>query len=200
MINRKYFFDNYKSKFGSLNQSQVDGLNFLLDKLDESTLFDMASEYAYILATVKRETAETFQPVKEGYWITNNRVQKLYNYYYNHNRHALDTIFPNGLAEKNYLGRGFVQITHNYNYKNIGDKIGVDLLNSPELALEPPIAFKIMEYGMFNGTFTGKKITDYINDNIIDYYNCRKVINGLDSAREIASNAEKFYNIIEFIV
>ncbi len=198
MINRKTFFQLYKSKFGNLNQSQVNGLEFLLTEFDKSILFDTKAKISYALATIKRETADTFQPVKEGYWITNNRVQKLYNYYYNHNRHALDTIFPNGLAGFNYLGRGFVQITHNYNYKNIGDKIGIDLLNSPELALEPSTAFKIMEYGMFNGTFTGKKITNYINDSIIDYYNCRKVINGLDSAREIANYAQDFFNIIRF--
>ncbi len=198
MINRKTFFQLYKSKFGNLNQRQVNGLEFLLTKFDESILFDTKAKISYALATIKRETADTFEPVKEGYWITNNRVQKLYNYYYNHNRHALDTIFPNGLAGFNYLGRGLVQITHNYNYKNIGDKIGIDLLNAPDVALDPSTAFKIMEYGMFNGTFTGKKITNYINDNIIDYYNCRKVINGLDSAREIANYAQDFFNIISF--
>jgi len=200
VIDREKFYNGFRQKFGKLVQPKVDAINFLLDEFDKSELFDSKAKIAYAFATIMRETAETFQPVKEGYWITNNRVQKLYNYYYNHNRHALDTIFPNGLAEKNYLGRGYVQVTHNYNYKNIGDKIGVDLLNNPDKALEPEIAYKIMEYGMFNGTFTGKKLSRYINNSIIDYYNARKVINGLDSAKEIASNAEKFYNIIEFIV
>lgn len=98
MINRKLFFAGYKSKFGNLNQRQVNGLEFLLTEFDKSILFDTKAKISYALATIKRETADTFQPVKEGYWITNNRVQKLYSYYYNHNRHALDTIFPNGLA------------------------------------------------------------------------------------------------------
>lgn len=198
MINRKLFFAGYKSKFGNLNQRQVNGLEFLLTKFDESILFDTKAKISYALATIKRETADTFEPVKEGYWITNNRVQKLYNYYYNHNRHALDTIFPNGLAGKNYLGRGRIQTTHNYNYKNIGDKLGIDLLNNPDLALDNETDWKILELGFSTGIWTGKKLSNYINDDIVDYYNARKIVNGLDHAREIANYAQDFFNIISF--
>ncbi len=198
MINRKTFFQLYKSKFGNLNQRQVNGLEFLLTKFDESILFDTKAKISYALATIKRETADTFEPVKEGYWITNNRVQKLYNYYYNHNRHALDTIFPNGLAGKNYLGRGRIQTTHNYNYKNIGDKLGIDLLNNPDLTLDNETDWKILELGFSTGIWTGKKLSNYINDDIVDYYNARKIVNGLDHAREIANYAQDFFNIISF--
>lgn len=198
MINRKLFFAGYKSKFGNLNQRQVNGLEFLLTEFDKSILFDTKAKISYALATIKRETADTFQPVKEGYWITNNRVQKLYNYYYNHNRHALDTIFPNGLAGKNYLGRGRIQTTHNYNYKNIGDKLGIDLLNNPDLALDNETDWKILELGFSTGIWTGKKLSNYINDDIVDYYNARKIVNGLDHAREIANYAQDFFNIISF--
>jgi len=198
MINRQKFYEGFRSKFGKLVQPKVDAINFLLDEFDKSELFDSKAKIAYAFATIMRETAETFQPVKEGYWITNNRVQKLYNYYYNHNRHALDTIFPNGLAGKNYLGRGRIQTTHNYNYKNIGDKLGIDLLNNPDLALDNETDWKILELGFSTGIWTGKKLSNYINDDIVDYYNARKIVNGLDHAREIANDAEKFYNIIEF--
>ena len=59
MINRYNFYKNYRAKFGRLNQSQVEGLNFLLDKLDASKVFNLATEYAYILATIKHECSDT---------------------------------------------------------------------------------------------------------------------------------------------
>ena len=46
-----------------------------------------------------------------------------------------------------YHGRGYIQLTHDYNYKKYGDRIGVDLLNNPELALDGDIAARIaVEY------------------------------------------------------
>ena len=39
-----------------------------------------------------------------------------------------------------FFGRGLIQLTHDYNYKIIGDVIGVDLLNNRERAAEPKIA------------------------------------------------------------
>ena len=43
-----------------------------------------------------------------------------------------------------FKGRGFVQLTGKSNYTSIGSKIGVDLLNNPDLANEPEIAAKIL--------------------------------------------------------
>lgn len=39
-----------------------------------------------------------------------------------------------------YRGRGFIQLTGRSNYKEVGELIGVDLLNNPDLMLEPEIA------------------------------------------------------------
>jgi predicted chitinase len=37
-----------------------------------------------------------------------------------------------------YHGRGYIQLTHDYNYKKFGDKVGVDLLSNPDLLLSKP--------------------------------------------------------------
>ena len=92
-----------------------------------------------------------------------------------------------------YYGRGYVQLTWDYNYRDIGAALGMgeDLLIHPEKALDPDIAYKIMSYGMRKGSFTGKKLSDYIHDTICDYKNARRIINGLDQWALIKGYAEK---------
>ena len=55
---------------------------------------------------------------------------------------------PNGkVVPAKYHGRGYIQLTHDYNYKKYGDRLGIDLLNNPELALDGDIAARIaVEY------------------------------------------------------
>lgn len=191
-LNRKKFFDNYRNNYGKLSQGLVNNLNFLLGKLETGT-FKLPSQMAYMLATIKHETNESYSPVVEGYWMKSNRVAKLYAYYKAHNRGALATIFPNGVLDPTYEGRGYVQLTHNFNY----DKFG--LQDTPEKALEPETAFHIMEYGMANGLFTGKTLQRYVNESQMDFYSARKVINGLDRANLIAGYAKRILKGIELV-
>lgn len=176
MINKSIFFEGYKTSFGKLNQLQVDGLNFILDKLDSSKVFSLSSEYAYILATIKHETAETFRPIVE---MGSQRYLKSKRYY------------P-------YIGRGYVQLTWNWNYEKFGNLLGIDLIANPDLACEPETAWKILEIGMSKGLYTGKKLSDYVNEKSTDYRKARKVINGLDRCDLIKGYAIKFNEIIEF--
>ena len=46
--------------------------------------------------------------------------------------------------------------------------------------------------GMQGGHFTGVANSRYIKTNSVDYYNARKVINGVDKASLIAGYAEDF--------
>lgn len=200
MINRDYFYSEYREVFGNIKQPTVDELNFLLGKFDTSSVFDTAEKIAYALATIKRETANTFAPVNEGYWITNNRVGKLYNYYKINNPGALRTIFPNGLYGPNYLGRGYVQVTHNFNALKLEKRTGKPYLKNPDLLLERKNAFESMEIGMSEGIFTGKKLSNYFAEGKCDFYNARKIINGLDAASEIARDAELFLRCIQFSI
>jgi predicted chitinase len=42
-----------------------------------------------------------------------------------------------------YKGRGWIQLTGDKNYKRYGDKLGIDLVNNPDLAADPDNALKI---------------------------------------------------------
>jgi hypothetical protein len=47
-----------------------------------------------------------------------------------------------------YFGRGYIQITHDYNYKDAGNGIGIgdQLVNDPKMALRPEIAAKVTSW------------------------------------------------------
>lgn len=103
-----------------------------------------------------------------------------------------------------YYGRGFVQITHDYNYRYWSRRLGIDLIGNPDLAAKPEIAVKILIGGMKDGTFTGmskkgtylpgaaRKLSDYINASKTDYVGARAIVNGKDKAGEIASDARRY--------
>ncbi len=144
-------------------------LEFLLQKLDTSAI-QLVNQQAYVLATIKHETANTFLPIRE---IGTEAYLKSKPYW------------P-------YIGRGYVQITWKDNYKRFGKLFGLDFVNHPEQVLEKEISWQIAELGMTKGLFTGVKLSDFINDEKTDYINARKIINGLDCAEKIADYAKIF--------
>lgn len=195
-IKRKKLFSKYP--FRPLKQSQVDNLNFLLDKLDASAVIKRLSEYAYVLATLKLETADTFAPVKEAYWINpeSRRIAVLKKMYAGRK----SIIHPSG---KLYYGRGYVQLTHIDNYIKMNEYVQIkfpnfDLVNNPDSACEPEAAWIILETGMSKGLFTGKRLGNYFTDKKVDFYNARKIINGLDRAGLVQAYAEKYWEALEF--
>lgn len=199
MIQRTKFFDGYKREFGKLNDSQVEGLETMLKGFDETPHFNLATQYANILAQTARETNWTFKPKVEGYYIKGNRKKALYNYYARNNPSALRTIFPYGWdSNLTYEGRGRTQTTHLFNYMNISEALDIDCVENPDLLLDDETDIKVLLHCYHTGLWTGKKLTDYINDNKTDYKNARRVVNGLDAWREIQADSIKFERIIDF--
>ena len=76
----------------------------------------------------------------------------------------------------------------------MGSFLGIDLVGSPDLALQPEYAARIIVYGMMNGSFTRKKLGDYINLLQADYKNARRVVNGTDKATLIKGYAQQLEN------
>ena len=95
-----------------------------------------------------------------------------------------------------YFGRGYVQLTWKDNYAKMSKVVGIDLVAYPDKALDIEIAAQIIVYGMMNGSFTGKKLSHYINATKADYYNARRtvgaiMVDGKDTAEMIRGHLRK---------
>lgn len=133
----------------------------------------LQTQMAYVLATVEWETARTFKPVREAYWLSENWRKRNLRYY------------P-------FYGRGYVQLTWKNNYQKYSTLLGVDMVTNPDLALDTNIGLFVLVHGFKVGTFTGRKITDYINLNTTDFLRARRCINGNDQASKIAALANNY--------
>lgn len=97
--------------------------------------------------------------------------------------------------------RGYVGITGRDNYYRMSQLLGFqpkmsDLVDSPDKAVEPRIAYRILSMGMRDGLFTGRRLSDYLNDEQTDYVNARRIVNGTDNARQIAEMARAFEGML----
>ncbi len=200
MINRPFFFDRTRLNLfgGSLNQSQVEGLNGILDEWEKSNAGKDDRWLAYMLATAHHETDHTMKPIKEYGGVS--YYTKMYDPAPNGTRPAMAVKMGNttpGDGAK-YCGRGFVQLTWKNNYATMSKIAGVDLVADPDLAMGVPAATKVMFFGMMNGSFTGKKLGDYFNKTTEDWKNARRIINGLDMANAIADYGKRYYSAISY--
>lgn len=171
------FFDLVRVHFGSLTTEQVGGFNELTGALAGWPV----SWVAYALATAWHETAATMQPIKElggeAYFTKRYDIQGQKPDL----ARTLGNVNPGDGAR--YAGRGYVQITGRTNYRRFG------IENTPDDALNPVVAAHILKDGMERGSFTGKKLADYLPG---DYVSARRIINGTDKAQMIAGYAVAF--------
>lgn len=192
--NHTTFFNGYRELYGKLNQTQVSGLDNLLGYLELDADVSDIRWAAYMLATVKHECADTFQPITE-------RGAKSY-----FDKYEPGTKIGKGLGNTVkgdgylYRGRGYVQITGRANYQKMTEKLALtgdeDLVLHPDSALHPGIAYRIISFGMRTGSFTGKKLSDYVNATKCDYTNARRIVNVLDKAATIKDYAVNFETIL----
>lgn len=169
-MNREKFFDEVRRTVfgGSLKQTQVQGTEALLDYAEKNLSGWDKRWIAYVLATAYHETAHTMLPIKE---LGSDKYLRAKKYW------------P-------YIGRGYVQLTWDYNY----DKYGIK--DNPDKALEPAFAAYVIYDGMAKGVFTGKKLSDYFSSKVDDPKEARRIVNGTDKADLIAGYHRLFLSAI----
>lgn len=137
----------------------------------------LRNQAAYVLATAYHESAHTMKPIAEmgsQFYLRSRRY------------------WP-------YIGRGYVQLTWDYNYKKASTKLGVDFMVHPELLMQAQYAVPILVEGMKDGWFTGKKLSDYIDLQHSDFLDARREINSMDKASLIAGYATQYDNDLKTI-
>lgn len=208
-MNRSAFFASVRARtsgvFAKLSQSQVDGLNAILDEAEKRGT--PLNHLAYDLATVHHETGGTMRPVEENLtYTTAERVKAVWPSRFKSAAEAKPYVRnPRALAEKVYggradlgntkpgdgwlfRGRGLPQITGRANYA----KFGIEA--NPDEALKMDVAVRVLFDGMTNGLYTGKKLSDFITPTVADYYSARAIVNGdkKTNGAKIAVTAKSF--------
>ena len=200
-INVNKFIEEYKKTY-TLKQEVTENIKSILTSIqnyynDESKKCNI-KYIAYMLATIKHETANTFQPIDE--YGGEKWYEKMYDPTLGENEKRRKMAKQNGNTTKGdgvkYHGRGFVQLTWKNNYNLMKKALGIDFVKYPEKALELENATKIMIYGMEHGSFTGKKLADYINAERTDYLRARYIINGVDKRVKIEGYAKDMENFL----
>lgn len=198
---------------GKLSQDQVDGMESILNfwenppvqpkgKFKTNWNIRTIGWLAYMLATTFHETAFTMQPITEY-----GSTAYLRRYC---NRKDLGNGPKYGGKKDDgprFRGRGYVQLTGRKNYREMTSVVRQFYPDSPDFTEKPKAvtnddyAAVIMFYGMFVGIFTGKALKNYIGDpekgQIVDFYNARRIINGVDKARTIEGYAKEFNQALE---
>ena len=162
-----------------LNSNTVfQNLELLISEWEANDATGDDRKLANILATAMLESGRTFHSVNEN----------------------LSTgYFPEGYAPTGYWGRGFVQLTHEYNYTDMGEELDIDMTGEDErrIAALPTISAYTTANGMLDGDFTGRDLNRYLTStenedgtytheaaSQNDWFNSRRVVNGVSSDPE----------------
>lgn len=194
-LNHTKFFNGYRDAFGRLRQGMVTGIELLGHHMEKDKQIKDLRWAAYMLATVKHECADKWQPITEygakAYFAKYEPGTRI-------GKNLGNTETGDGWK---YRGRGYVQITGRANYARLSKSLKIptdqNLVDNPENALVPDVAYRIMSFGMRNGSFTGKKLSDYISGDTCDYRNARRIINGTDQWKLIKGYAETFESVLK---
>lgn len=212
----KFLFIYEQERFKTLTEKAQQGLVDLLAYIEADEHVNDARWISYMLATVKWECGDTWQPIHErgtnayfiGRYGSQTRVGK---------ELGNDTPEEGAL----YAGMGFPQVTGESNYEmaenalrkeypdvvarfeaRTGKKFDLTVgdqpndSRDPENMMDAEIAYCVMSYAMRKGAFTGVGLSKYFNDKVTDSLHARKIINGMDKAELIAGYYDKFMQII----
>lgn len=183
---------------GKLSGGQVQGTELVLDEFNRIAPDGDARHLAYMLATAFHETAATMQPVRETLAVSDDAAIRILDRAYAAGRlgQVSSPYWRRDADGKSWLGRGLVQLTHKRNYEAMSAVTGIDLVANPDRAMEPDVATTILVDGMLQGSFTGRRLSQYFNGQSEDWVGARAIINGRDRAELIAGYGRSFHTAL----
>lgn len=189
-MDRAIFYSHIRNDpfSGSMTPSQVAGIDALLDAWPSTITLP---QMAYVLATVFHETGARMQPIREGFKRTDKEARDYVK------RQGYKYAEPDPGSGQVYYGRGLVQLTWRKNYDLMSKRMGLDLVSSPDLMLQPGISARVLFDGMEHGLFTGKALSNYFGIGDADPLNARRIINGLDRAAMVAGYYQGFLTALQ---
>lgn len=203
-MDRAKFYSAVRSSLfsGHLDQSQVDGLNNLLDVWEKYFAGDksVANPTDYLaadLGTAFHETAHTMQPITERGAVSYFRKYEPGT--------KLGKVLGNTVKGDGYLfrGEGHVQNTGRDNAIKATRRLnelyglGIDLVAHPEQRGNPLVSALSLFLGNREGWWTGARHATFLIPGKPDFVNDRRVVNGTDKAATIAGYSRKFKAAIQ---
>ena len=133
-----------------------------------------------VLGTIGIETASTFQPVCEAFWLDETARAKYYD------STAYGKLDPD--TKQRYYGRGFIQRTWKSGYLASGQALKLPLLQQPDLLLRPDCA--AADLALFWATKTGLIHACTVHD----WYEVRRLVSGgYPEASRLASTCHALF-------
>lgn len=164
-----------------LTKEQGDNVRLIVAECEKQGVTDLR-KIAYVLATCHHECR--FKSIKEIRAQPGTEVYKMQDRYWG----------------TGFYGRGFSQLTWRKNYLKFSPVVGMDLVKNPDLVLKPEIGAKILVHGMRRGLFTGKDLDNYFNPTRTDWFNARRIVNGVFRAEMVADAAKKILPLLSIEV
>lgn len=163
----------------SMTKAQGDNCRLISAVCDVEGITD-PRQVAYVLGTVHHECR--FKSIQEMRAKKGTPVWRMQEKYWH----------------TGYYGRGFCQLTWDYNYKKFSPIVGLDLLAHPDEVLKPDVGAVILVVGMRDGLFSGKSLSRYFSHPPLksDWEGARKIVNGTFQAEKVAWVAKVFLDCI----
>ncbi|MFL6846695.1 MAG: hypothetical protein ACJ8ER_17655 [Allosphingosinicella sp.] len=181
------FFRSYRREFGALSPSSEANLRALFDYVAKDNSLNSLRKVAYVLATIKDETQGTFEPREEV--GSPEELERKYG-----NRASLGNSHPGDGYR--YRGRGYILFTGRANYAKSNQLLGLggtpdDLVEHPERALDPVIAYRMASEGM------REMLDKYVTASGYDHVQLRRgVFGGLDNLAQIRADTGRFEKVL----
>lgn len=202
-IQKERIFSSRYSKPGL----HFEGTDAILKEWNANYALENTDMLAYILATSWHETGTRMYPIREAFAKTDEAaIRALDRHFASRTRN----IYWRPVAEtgRAYFGRGYVQLTWDFNYKKADTYLGIDkdapnfkeisYYWEPNNALDPEASIKITYSGMFLGWYTNKCLFNYFQPNQRpDFVGARRIINGVDKKEKIAQEAAAFHRVLQ---